>query len=761
MNGTFRDISYPPTYKYSSDSEFIPLEFYEETFPISKRIDLLLGYFSSNAIKVLSKSFAEFIYNGGEMRLITNHVYSLVDYENLLNNTELKNEDKIIDIFTDLAETEKNLSDEGLHFFDCLKYLLNKKKLEITPVKFNSIDLAHCKKMILYDGNDYIITEGSINFTLPALIKNSESFQVETPWNGDVSIKRIEDEKSNFERIVNKTHPNYEYIEITDIEIVINSIGRDKEISDLLDDSLELKTKGYSEKVKKIIDRKKERFEKKIELISNTPKFPFSQGPREYQNSAYQNWVNNNYCGIFAMATGTGKTITALNCLLKEYEINKTYQSIILVPTTILLDQWHNEVKQFNFKSVFTSKDRFWDKNLSRLLFLSTNNNGQNFVFITTYATYNGRKFQNLVNNKTLNDIVIIADEAHNLGAPKAIKNLPHNIVKRIGLSATPNRKYDFEGTIKVEQYFKSNSPKYTFTFSMNRAIELGYLSRYKYFPYLTSLTYEELILYKDLSKKLLRHYDFNKGKYKESAEKLLIKRKRIIHQANNKKNVFREIINDISGKEKNHLTHTLVYVPEGYEHNYNDIDNYEVKIEDQRIINEYSKIISDLGLSTYQILSETPNRKEILKSFEEGKIAVLTSMKTLDEGVDVPATKYAIFCSSTGNPRQFIQRRGRVLRTFKGKEMAYVYDIIVAPNPEIWEGESIKMKGDLEKMEENIFRNELFRVANFLYACENRYDLSVGKDKNLKKIVDISEKYKINLNGLITELITLDKNIN
>ena len=92
----FKKINFPPTYKYSSDSNHIPLEFYNDTFPIAKKIDLFLGYFSSNAIKVLSNSFAEFVVNGGEMRIITNHVYSLSDYENFRENTEFVNEDKII-----------------------------------------------------------------------------------------------------------------------------------------------------------------------------------------------------------------------------------------------------------------------------------------------------------------------------------------------------------------------------------------------------------------------------------------------------------------------------------------------------------------------------------------------------------------------------------------------------------------------------------------------------------------------------------------
>ena len=100
----FKDVNFPPTYKYSSDSEYIPLKFYNDVFPIAKKIDLFLGYFSSNAIKVLSKSFAEFVVNGGEMRVITNHIYSLKDKENLIDYNSLEDEDKIIDIFSDLEK---------------------------------------------------------------------------------------------------------------------------------------------------------------------------------------------------------------------------------------------------------------------------------------------------------------------------------------------------------------------------------------------------------------------------------------------------------------------------------------------------------------------------------------------------------------------------------------------------------------------------------------------------------------------------------
>ncbi len=745
----FRTINFPPTYKYSSDSDYIPLEFYEDTFPISRSIDLLLGYFSSNAIKVLSRSFAEFIYNGGKMRLITNHVYSLNDYENLLDDTNLKDEDKIIDIFRDLSKIEKNLSFEGKHFFDCLKYLLKKSRLELIPVKFNNVDLAHCKKMILFDGIDYLLTEGSINFTLPALLKNSESFQVETPWNGEVSIKRIEDEKSNFERIFSHKHPSYRYIDKSSIEIIINSIGRDKDISDLLDDSLDLKEKGYSEKVKRVIEKKKERFREIIKSISKNPKFPFPQGPRDYQKKALVAWKKNNYQGIFAMATGTGKTITSLNCVVEEFKEHKEYFVVITVPTVTLVNQWVEEAKKFNFENIIsTTKNNDWDSELRRFLFNKEHGigNNHNFIFITTYATFNKQKFQKLIKKLNHKNTILIADEAHNFGAPTSLRNLPFGINKRIGLSATPERIYDDEGSSKLYEYFNSFPPGYTYKFSMREAIDKGFLSPYYYYPYFVNLEHTELEQYLELTRQLVRHFDFNKGKFRDSATRLLIERKRIIHKAQNKKECLKQIFKDVENKNES-LKYTFVYVPEGYEPS-DQNDNWIIEEEDIRIINEYSKIIHGFGYKTYQFLGETKNRTKILNQFKNGDIEILTAMKALDEGVDIPITKNAIFCASTGNPRQFIQRRGRVLRVYPGKEYANIYDMIVTPSVDLM----INEDSELKDMEVRIFKSELKRVANFLYSSENMMEIINDK------IREVAERYNLDIFELINENIENDK---
>ncbi|MCL5127139.1 DEAD/DEAH box helicase family protein [Algibacter sp. L4_22] len=730
---SFKKLSFPPTYKYSSDSEYIPLEFYEEVFPISKNIDLLLGYFSSNAIKVLSRSFAEFIYNGGKMRLITNHVYSLSDYENLLDDPKLDDEDKIINIFSDLSEIEKGLSSEGKHFFDCLKYLLKHGKLELIPVKFNNVDLAHCKKMILYDGEDYILTEGSINFTLPALLKNSESFQVETPWNGSVSIRRIEDEKNNFEKIFNHTHSNYNYIDKEDIEVIVNSLGRDKDISDLLDDSLELKGHGYSEKVKRIIEKKKERFKDKLEIIHNTPKFPFPQGPREYQKEAFDEWVKKDYSGVFAMATGTGKTITSLNCLLNLYTDSGSYRAIILVPSIALLNQWEEEVKSFNFKNILkVGGGNNWEKDLANYSSNYSWGLKSDLVIISTYGSFVLDRFQKLF-QKIQEDFLLIADEAHNMGANNIQSKLKDvKVNKKIGLSATPKRIYDPQGTIAIDSFF-NDSPPYTYSFGMERALDYGFLTGYKYYPLIVELTDSEFEEYTEISKKLLKFFDFKNGKFKDDpiVEILLLKRKSIIHKAHNKLDTFSSIIKDLIKIKKD--KYVFAYIPEG---NTLSDEGDTIKILNQ-YLTQINKDYPNLKINSYT--SEDQNLGEVLRGFEDGKIEVLFAMKMLDEGVDIPRAEVGIFASSTGNPRQFIQRRGRLLRKHKDKAFATIYDMVVIPRLN-------NHLGELFNIEKNLVKNELNRVAYFASLAMNFYD-------SKEALEDVCQKYDLDLDTIINEL--------
>ena len=303
---------------------------------------------------------------------------------------------------------------------------------------------------------------------------------------------------------------------------------------------------------------------------------------------------------------------------------------------------------------------------------------------------------------------------------------------KKIGLSATPKRIYDPEGTIAIDSFFK-DSPPYTYNFGMEKALEFGFLTGYKYHPQIVELTDEEFEEYVEISKKLLKFFDFENGKFKDDpiVEILLLKRKSIIHKAFNKLSLFSSIIGELRKLKKNKFV--FAYIPEG---NTQDKDGDTVKILNQylkRVHKDYPKI----KMNSYT--SEDQNLDEILRGFEDGKIEVLFAMKMLDEGVDIPRAEVGIFASSTGNPRQFIQRRGRLLRKHKDKAYATIYDMVVIPKLD-------SNFGELYNIERNLVKNELNRVAYFASLSMNFYD-------SKESLNEVCKKYDLDLDTIINEL--------
>lgn len=232
---------------------------------------------------------------------------------------------------------------------------------------------------------------------------------------------------------------------------------------------------------------------------------------------------------------------------------------------------------------------------------------------------------------------------------------------------------------------------------------------------------------YERISSQLRKFIDSDTGKYKPEAEKLLLKRKRIIHKAENKKVAISGLLEDLKRKRK--LDYTFVFVPEGYEPDYSESDSYQIEQDDIHIIDEYAQMFKDHGYSYHKYISGLDDAPDILKSFADGDIQVLLSMKCLDEGVDIPRAEHAIFCSSTGNPRQFVQRRGRVLRKSKEKEKAKIWDLIVTP-PNVVE--------DAECIERNMFISEVKRIINFAALADNQIDILYGELKEYCEILRI-----------------------
>jgi superfamily II DNA or RNA helicase len=662
-------LEYPKTLEYSSDGNNLPIEFFMLTVPLCKRIDLKLGYFSSNAIRTLAYGFAQFIYNGGHLRIITNHFLSYQDKMLLAedeSNSIVEEENIKHFVEKDLEGLAEILKNGDQHFFNCLKYLLKTKRLEIIPVKLKPNRLAHYKQGIMDDGINQVYFSGSCNFTYKGLIDNGESLTISRSWGEESERLKIQENNSAIDSICKKEDLAFEYLVADQIIEVINSTGKDKLLDELVEDELNIcDNLSKHPKLAKTFKNYTKIFRQRIEEEKLKPRFPYPEGPREYQKEAYKKWVANDYKGIFAMATGTGKTITSLNCVLQESLKNNEpiYHAIILVPTITLVNQWTDEARRFNFQEIIkVSSKNPWEGELATTLSI-VKRLPISFIIITTYATFVKDRF-----NKYLKDFpkdtIFIADEAHNIGSPSALKRLKNvSLQKRIGLSATPKRIYDIEGSKIMESFFSDSEP-YTYSFSMERAIEEGILCKYYYYPHIVTLTSDELKEYIEITKKISKFFNKKSGVMDDNdiVQKLLLKRKRIIHKAVNKLDVTRQIL-ESRFKKEGQLKYTFIYVPEG-----STPEIYEDEHEDEetiKIINQYTREIGriDDSIKVNQFISGMADRNEVLDQFKGGKIHVIASMKCLDEGVDIPRAEYAIFCSSTGNPRQFIQRRGRIIR--------------------------------------------------------------------------------------------------
>lgn len=737
-----KDVEWPEDGTYTPQGKHKPIEFFNNALSNSVLFDIQLGYFNSAAIHVLAGSFATFIKNGGYMRMAINQIVSRKD-KIAITEGENGGIDAPFDL-TDWNSIKNSLDEYGELFFRCLAYLIQEKRIEIQIIKPKETSgIAHTKRGQFIDANDMVVGfSGSANFTLGGLFNNLENIDIFLSTSLDNSIrKKLENNKILFSNIMSKQEPDIEYLSTSDLEEALKSTYGDQDIDELID--IEKKLKRIKYKINSSLTSiTGEGF-----MDYNIPHFPYPQGPHDYQIQAFDEWKKTQK-GLFAMATGTGKTITSLNCLYEIYKRCGYYKAIILVPTITLVEQWESECRKFNFNNIIkvSSKNGDWKSRIERLLFTekysSPKDKPLNYIIISTYASFSKDNTYAILNSFERTKTLLIADEAHNMGSPSMLKKLKTvNYLRRIGLSATPERQYDDETNNKLYKFFGSEE-KFTFEYTMEQAIQKGVLCRYYYYPHVVQLTEEEMEVYVDLSLKIAKYYNCNNCAFEQKDKiltALLLARKRVIHKAQNKLDLFTQIIND-RYKEKGDLKYTLVYVPEGNKPDYvEDSDIFETKdqieddIESDHLIDVYTKAIMDVDkyITVRKFVSGQKNREEILKDFASGKMQVLTSMKCLDEGVDVPRSEMAIFCASTGNPRQFIQRRGRVLRTHKDKHMAILHDLVVIPK--------VSSTCDSFKMEQSLLKGELLRVKNFSLLSEN-------PSYSQMELRDVMQHYGLNL---------------
>ncbi len=681
---SFKEITLLRHYKtYKND---IVNDFYTPVLQQAVLYQRAVGFFSSTALIDLTKGISGMIRNGGRIQFIVSPLLSQEDIDAINKGYEKK---KIIGeaLLREFREPENYFQEERLNW---LAYLIEEGFLEIkvafTPPE-KEMGMYHEKVGIVTDesGNKIVFT-GSLNETINAFHNNYESIVVFNSW--EESREYADEMQRDFEALWNDEEEDLEVIEFPEVVKEKFRIRRKPEL-DL----------GIDEEEDFSISRVKR----------GIPHIPDGFELREYQIDAIDMWEKQGYHGIFDMATGTGKTYTGLGAAVRLYERKKRLAIIIVCPYQHLVEQWVEDIEFFNMAPVIgysASKQKNWKKRLEDDVLDFSIGVIDTFCFITTNATYSSKFVTNIM-EKLGPDTLLMVDEAHNFGSSNLRKKLYSNIDYRLALSATLERHGDEEGTQALKKYFGGKCIEY----DLKRAIKEKKLTPYYYYPVVVYLDDEELEKYKEIS--YLASKECHKDKQgkliiTEKGKRQLLQRARIVAGAKAKLDALRELMQ----KYKND-THMLVYCGATRTQVF-DMDTSEADEEGERQIVAVSKILgNEFGMKvTHFTSNESAEEREIIKRrfAMADPYQAIVAIKCLDEGVNIPSIKTAFILASTTNPKEYIQRRGRVLRLAKDKPYAVIYDFVTLTRPL----EEVDPYSADYKYDRALARRELSRIKEF-----------------------------------------------
>lgn len=665
---------------YVTTSEHDPVkEFFDPVFERAKRYDVAVGYFSSAWLRDAAHGISRFALNGGRARWIISPELSPEDLQSLRADKKIADarmRDVISRSYEDLFQQLTQRTREALGWL--IRDEILTFKIGIPRNRLSGI--LHAKQGLFTDENgDRVGFLGSYNLTGGAGT-NWEAFSVFCDWSSQESIERNSSIASSFEKMWNRLDPNLSLYDPSeaDLERFVSEARKSR--------------------------RKYDLFPTEKPRWPRVPEHFLSDGRlRDYQEEGIQNWFKSNGRGMLHMATGTGKTVTALTAItrLNDFVAQKKGElcSVIAVPYQHLAEQWAREAESFGFEPVlcYGGLDRWKGAAQGQLNELRAKSR-QLAMLIVVNASLKGKPFQSILRAYSGN-LLFIGDEMHNLGARTGLEALPNHAAFRLGLSATPDRYGDEEGTAALKRYF--GAP--VLEFGLDKAIEGGYLCRYLYYPILIHLDEEEQAEYDEISIQIGKM--FAQSADSDSAENdhlnlLLIKRARLVGRARNKLPALLELL-----QQQQDVSHTLIYCGDSKDGGARYIDT------------ALETVGVKLGLRASVFTSRENNaeRAELLSLFSSGEIQVLLAIRCLDEGVDVPMTRTAYILASSANPKEFIQRRGRVLRRAEGKSRAYIYDFIVTPDLD-----KVSEK-DPTSVERSLMRRELARFNEFASLAENQ----------------------------------------
>jgi superfamily II DNA or RNA helicase len=659
-------------------------DFFKPLLAASCRYDRGVGFFSSAWLRVNASGMVAFAANGGHARWITSPILAPKDWKAMLEGTEARRSRVLHQALerhiTDLARAIET------HTLSALAWMIADTILDFRlAVPANDLTGEfHAKFGVFADADGNRLSfEGSYNDSIQGT-RNYESLKIFCSWKPHQD-EMVQHDRERFERLWCDEDPN--------VQVYALPEAARQQI-------LQLRTHERPYPTHQRIAERPEPYQ-----VQPIPRRPTVLRLRDYQEAALQAWFDNGCRGILEMATGTGKTITSLAAMVRLFGRERRLAIIISCPYQYLVDQWQREVAAFGLQPLLAYQSKtHWRTPFNQQVSEYIHGDRSHIAVITTHTTFTDTDFQRILGRINGPPALLIADEVHHLGAARSRTRLPHLVPYRLGLSATPDRWFDDAGTDALRDYFGET----VFEYPLEQAIGTA-LTPYSYYPQLVELTTDEMDEYQSLSEQIGKLMDRDEPEKQAALEMLLIKRARLLNRAENKLTCLHRLLSELGP-----LSHALFYcAPEQ--------------------IDAVCRLVGwDHGLLIHTFTAEENNdeRQRLLADFAAGHLQGLVAMKCLDEGVDVPGTRIAFILASSSNPREFIQRRGRILRRAEGKEEAVIYDLIAIP-PQNWKG-AVSFS-----VEQSIMRHEIARFREFAQCARNKH-------RAIEVIWDIAQRYEI-----------------
>lgn len=709
---SFIDINLKASYESGIDD--LIRDFYLPVLSQAISYDRIAGFFSSSSLAIAARGIAGLIQNKGKMRLIASPRLSKEDAE--VMNRAVDNSEQFFSGIL-LRDIDSVTSDFEKDQLQALGWMLQNGYLEMKIAKVNNPNdielikgLFHQKVGVFTDtlGNKLSFS-GSINESASGWIHNVEEFKVFREWIEGHKEFYLSDEK----RFSDFWNNNRDNVKIYDLPAAVKN--------HLIEKSKSFSIERYI--ATSYINISTDAIEDRLSL------FP-------YQKEAVEMWKDNEYKLLFEMATGAGKTRTALACVNSIMSLHSKLAVIIACPQTTLSKQWkNNEVEKaglnFDDSVIADGTNRLWRQQLSTALNKISVGFNKNIVIYTTHTTASSDDFIKIIDDSNDNiHVCFIGDEAHGLGALRSQYALLPKYDYRIGLSATPRRWFDDVGSQIISNYFGGNAFEFPISKALNTINPLTnrpFLVEYYYEPIFINLTEDELAQYKKLTNQVVRLATsaHNDGEYQKLYEMLLFKRANIHRNAFNKLSA----LSDLLDKQQS-VSNTLLFVSD------KQIDNVMPILNNKHIFAH--RFTEKQGTSPEKKFGGISEREYLIKNFKARKYQALVAITCLDEGIDVPSADTAILMANSTNPREYIQRIGRVIRQSPNKKCAKIFDFIVEPD---FSGD--EFAEELKQFECRIFEKELIRASEMAANCINNADFQVIIDQKLGEVRRYGTKQK------------------